>query len=96
MDRNGHEDETDRLRTFGLVLIGALFAGGICLWLSNLTGGPQYGGTWDLPAVNYLTWFGFLACMATAFLVGVGAVLRLLGMGWDRLREDRGVPPRSA
>ncbi len=85
--------EPERLRTLGLVLMGALLAAGICLWLSNLTGGPEYGGRWDVPPVNYVTWFGFLACMASAVLAAAGMVLRALGMGWDRIRDRGDRPP---
>lgn len=88
MERVTHEP--DRLRAFGFALIGALLAGGVCLWLSNLTSGPDYGGIWDVPAVNYVTWFGFLACMAAAVLAAAGMVLRTFRMGWDRMRVGRG------
>ena len=79
----------DRGRDFAMALMATLAVAGICLWISNLTDGPEYGGPWDLPFVNYVTWFGFILAAMAAVLVAVGSVLRGATSVRDRFRRSR-------
>lgn len=78
---------------FGLAVVGAVVLGTLCRWLSNLTGGDEYGGRFDLPGVNVVTWMVFLLCAAVAVILGVAGVLRAAGAGVTTLRRAVARPP---
>lgn len=53
-----------------LLFIGTIALSALLWWISDLTAGPEYGGRYDVPAVNWATWFGFLASIPTVLIVG--------------------------
>jgi len=76
-------------REFAVFVAVSLAGAVVCWWVSSLTAGPEYGGRFDLPAVNYVAWFLFCLCVAALFMSLVGAVLRSLAWLSDRMRSVR-------
>lgn len=63
-------DNGDRLYLFSLLLVGTIALSAFLLWVSDLTAGREYGGRYDVPAVNGAAWFGFLASIPAVLVVG--------------------------
>ena len=61
----------------------------VCRWFSDVTAGPEYGGTYDVPVVNSVMWFAFVAFAAAALIGFVGGALRLFGALWLRVAARR-------
>lgn len=67
----------DRLRRFVVAVVGAVGLAALCLAISDLTAGAEYGGRYDVPAVNYISWFAFLVFAAAAIMIVVAGLFRL-------------------
>ena len=72
---NGNGADMDGIHRESPYLLSLLFLGTIALsallwWTSGLTAGPEYGGRYDVPAVNGAAWFGFLASIPALLVVG--------------------------
>lgn len=53
-----------------LLFLGTIALSALLWWLSDLTAGPEYGGRYDVPAVNGAAWFAFLVSIPTVLVVG--------------------------
>lgn len=63
-------DQGDRPSLLLLLFMGAIALSAFLWWISDLTAGPEYGGRYDVPAVNVPAWFGFLASIPAVLVVG--------------------------
>lgn len=71
-----------------LLLVGAIAATAILFWVSNLTEGPEHNAPYDVPAVNYAAWWGFLIAAGATFLLA-GVNLQRLSERFETRRESR-------
>ncbi|MGI8685991.1 MAG: hypothetical protein ACR2MO_13045 [Acidimicrobiales bacterium] len=70
--RDGREDSS----AIGYVLVVALVLAALARWVSDVTSGGS--NRYDLPVVNYLSWFAFLLFATITFMAAIGAVFRLV------------------
>jgi hypothetical protein len=73
-----------------LLFLGTIALSIVLRWISDLTAGPEYGGRFDVPAVNGATWFGFLASIPAVLVVG-GFWMAAIDESIDARRRRRGV-----
>ncbi len=71
-----------------LLFLGMIALTAFLWWISGLTAGPEYGGRYDVPAVNGAAWFGFLASIPAVFVVG-GLWMARVEKWVDSRRERR-------
>ena len=84
------KDHDDKQRYLPLFLVGAVGLTALLLWVSNLTAGPEYGGRYDVPAINGAAWFAFLISAIGAFILA-GLNLARLGEWVESRRRSRSV-----
>ena len=72
-------DHGDKPYLLALLFMGTIALSAFLWWISVLTGGPENGGRYDVPAVNAGVWW--------AFLVSIPAVLLVGGLFMSRLEE---------
>lgn len=53
-----------------LSFVGTIALSAFLWWISHLTGGPENGGRYDVPAVNGAAWWAFLISIPAVFIVG--------------------------
>ena len=70
-----------------LLFIGTITLSAFLWWISHLTGGPENGGRYDVPAVNAPAWWGFLISIPAVLYVGGLCMTRL--EGWYDARRRR-------
>lgn len=63
-------DHGDKPQHLSLLFLGTIALSAFLWWISDLTAGPEYGGRYDVPAVNGGAWFGFLATIPAVLIVG--------------------------
>ena len=63
-------DSGGTMYLFLLLFIGTVALSAFLWWISDLTAGPEYGGRYDVPAVNGAAWFGFFASIPVVLVVG--------------------------
>ncbi|MDQ4131826.1 MAG: hypothetical protein M3179_01165 [Actinomycetota bacterium] len=84
-DENGRGDKPYVL---ALLFIGTIALSAFLWWISDLTGGPQNGGRYDVPAVNGAAWWGFILSSLSVLIVG-GLVMSRLDEWVDSRRRRR-------
>lgn len=70
-----------------LPFLGAVGLAILFFWVSNLTEGPDHGGRYDVPAINYPAWFLFIISAVGAAILGAINLERLAG--WFEARRRR-------
>jgi hypothetical protein len=63
-------DQRHKTYVLGMVFFGTIALSAFLFWISDLTAGPEYGGRYDVPAVNGAAWFGFLASIPAVLVAG--------------------------
>ncbi len=63
-------DHGDKQYPLSLLFIGTIALSVLLWWVSHLTGGPDNGGRYDVPAINVAAWWGFLVSIPAVFIVG--------------------------
>lgn len=66
----GTDDQSHKPYLLSMLFIGTIALSALLWWISDLTAGPEYGGRYDVPAVNGAAWFGFLASIPAVLVVG--------------------------
>ena len=74
-----NEPDDDARYLPGLFL-GALALAILLRWASDLTSGDEYGGRFDLPVINSITWFGFCLAAVAAVLLFLLVVAHVVAM----------------
>ncbi len=82
---NDYRDTKYRLP---LLFIGTIALSVVLWWISYLTGGPENGGRYDVPAINGAAWWGFLISIPAVLVVGNRWLTRL-GESVDLRRRRR-------
>lgn len=82
------DDHDFKLRHPRLLLVGAIATAAILFWVSNLTEGPEHNAPYDVPAINYAAWWGFLIAAAAAMFLAY-ANLQHLGERFETRRKNR-------
>ncbi len=72
-------DHGDKLYLLALQFIGTIALSAFLWWIAGLTSGTEYGGRYDVPAVNGAAWWGFVVSIPAVLIVG--------GLFMSRLEE---------
>ncbi len=87
-DMNDHDHKPYLLT---LLFIGTIALSVFLWWVARLTGGPENGGRYDVPAINGAAWWGFLVSIPAVLLVGGQFMSRLEERVDSRRRRRRRV-----
>ena len=83
----------DKQSLLTLSFIGTIALSVVLWWISYLTGGPENGGRYDVPAINGAAWWGFVISIPAVLVVGNLWMTRLgERVDWRRHRRDAGEP----
>ena len=83
-------DDSKKPYLLTLSFVGTIALSALLWWISHLTGGPENGGRYDVPAVNGAAWWGFLVSIPAVFIVGNLWMTRV--EEWVDARRRKGHP----